>query len=84
VLTAVTVWAARVWFRHTSTLTFAVAGDSSSDARFATKLAGVLKANNSSLRLKIEKNGDSDRALAAFDRKKADLVILRTDQKVPG
>lgn len=82
-LTAATVWAARVWFRHTSTLTFAVAADSA-EARFAGKLAEVLKSNNSSLRLNIEKAADSDKALAAFDRKKADLVILRTDQKVPG
>jgi TRAP-type uncharacterized transport system substrate-binding protein len=83
VLTAVTVWAARVWFRHTSTLTFAVGTDAGVEAKFAAKLAGVLQANNSSLRLKIDKNADSDKALAAFDRKQADLAILRTDQKVP-
>ena len=84
VLTVVTVWAARVWFRHTSTLTFAVASEAGVEAKFAAKLASVLQANNSSLRLKIEKNSDSDKALAAFDRKQADLAILRTDQKVPG
>jgi TRAP-type uncharacterized transport system substrate-binding protein len=84
VLTAVTVWAARVWFRHTSTLTFAVAAESGVEARFAARLASVLQANNSSLRLKIEKNSDSDKALAAFERRQADLAILRTDQKVPG
>jgi TRAP-type uncharacterized transport system substrate-binding protein len=83
VLTAVTVWAARVWFRHTSTLTFAVGTDAGVEAKFAAKLAGVLQANNSTLRLKIEKNSDSDKALAVFDRKQADLTILRTDQKVP-
>ena len=83
VLTAVTVWAARVWFRNTSTLTFAVATDAGVEAKFAAKLAAVLQANNSSLRLKIGKNADSDKALAAFDRKQADLAILRTDQKVP-
>lgn len=84
VLTAVTVWAARVWFRNTSTLSFAVASESGVEARFAAKLAGVLQANNSSLRLKIDKNSDNDKALAAFDRKQAELAILRTDQKVPG
>jgi TRAP-type uncharacterized transport system substrate-binding protein len=84
VLTAVTIWAARVWFRNTSTLTFAVAADTGVEARFAAKLASVLAANNSSLRLKIDKNIDSDKALSAFDRKQADLAILRTDQKVPG
>lgn len=84
VLTAVTVWAARVWFRNTSTLTFAVASEGGVEARFAAKLASVLQANNSSLRLKINKNSDNDKALAAFDRKQAELAILRTDQKVPG
>ena len=84
VLTAVTVWAARVWFRHTSTLTFAVASEGGVEARFAAKLGSVLLANNSSLRLKMDKNSDSDKALGAFDRKQADLAILRTDQKVPG
>jgi TRAP-type uncharacterized transport system substrate-binding protein len=84
VLTAVTIWAARVWFRNTSTLTFAVAADNGVEARFANKLANVLAANNSSLRLKIDKNTDSDKALSVFDRKQADLAILRTDQKVPG
>src|SRR5690349_6571848 len=75
VLSAVTVWAARVWFRHTSTLTFAVGVDNGVEARFAAKLATVLQAINASLRLKIEKNSDSDKALAAFDRKQADLAI---------
>jgi TRAP-type uncharacterized transport system substrate-binding protein len=83
VLSAVTVWAARVWFRHTSTLTFAVGTDNGVEARFAAKLASVLQANNSSLRLKIEKNSDGDKALGAFDRKQSDLAILRTDQRVP-
>ena len=84
VLTVVTVWAARVWFRHTSTLTFAVGTDGGVEARFAAKLALVMQANNSSLRLKIDKNLDNDKALAVFDRKQADLAILRTDQRVPG
>jgi TRAP-type uncharacterized transport system substrate-binding protein len=84
VLTAVTIWAARVWFRNTSTLTFAVATEAGVEARFAAKLASVLQASNSSLRLKIERNADGDKALAAFERKQADLAIMRTDQKVPG
>ena len=83
VLTAVTVWAARVWFRNTSTLTFAVGADGGVEAKFAAKLAAVLQASNSSLRIKIQKNADSDKAVGAFDRKQADLAILRTDQKVP-
>lgn len=83
VLSAVTVWAARVWFRHTSTLTFAVGTDAGVEAKFAAKLASVLQANNSSLRLKIDKNSDGDKALALFERKQADLAVMRTDQKVP-
>lgn len=82
-LTALTVWAARVWFRHTSTLTFAVTNESGVEARFAARLANVLQTNNSSLRLKVQKNADGEKAIAAFDRKEADLAILRTDQKVP-
>jgi len=53
------------------------------EARFATKLAAVLKTNSSRLRLKIVPNVDSARALAAFDRRQADLALLRTDARVP-
>jgi hypothetical protein len=35
------------------------------------------------LRLKIVPNADSARALAAFDRRQADLAVLRTDARVP-
>jgi len=39
--------------------------------------------NNSKLRLKIVPNADSAKALAQFDRRQADLAVLRTDAKVP-
>ena len=43
----------------------------------------MLKNNPSQLRLKIVPNADSAKALAQFDRREADLAVLRTDAKVP-
>jgi TRAP-type uncharacterized transport system substrate-binding protein len=83
ILTAVTVWGGRIWFRHSETLVFATGDADSAEARFATKLAAVLKSNNSRLRLKVVPNPDNAKALAQFERKQADLAILRTDAKVP-
>jgi TRAP-type uncharacterized transport system substrate-binding protein len=83
ILTVVTVWGGRTWLRNSETLIFAVGDASSLDARFATKLAAVLKNSSSRLRLKIVQNADSAKALAQFDRRQADLAVLRTDAKVP-
>jgi TRAP-type uncharacterized transport system substrate-binding protein len=83
ILTAATVWGGRTWLRNSETLIFAVGDANSLEARFATKLAAVLKNNNSKLRLKIVPNTDSAKALAQFDRRQADLAVLRTDAKVP-
>ena len=83
ILTAATVWGGRTWLRNSETLIFAVGDANSLEARFATKLAAVLKSNNSKLRLKIVPNTDSAKALAQFDHRQADLAVLRTDAKVP-
>ena len=83
ILTAVTVWAGRVWVRNSETLVFAVGDVNSAEARFAAKLATVLKNNSSQLRLKIVSNADNAKALAQFDRRQADLAVLRTDARVP-
>src|SRR6266436_7447736 len=83
ILTVATVWGGRIWLRNSETLIFAVGDANSLEARFATKLAAVLKNNNSKLRLKIVPNADSARALAQFDHRQADLAVLRTDAKVP-
>jgi TRAP-type uncharacterized transport system substrate-binding protein len=84
ILTVATVaWGGRTWLRNSETLVFAVGDPNSVEARFAAKLATVLKNNNSRLRLKIVPNADSARALAAFDHRQADLAVLRTDAKVP-
>src|SRR5476651_1144753 len=83
ILTVATVWGGRIWLRNSETLTFAVGDANSSDTRFATKLAAVLKNSSSRLRLKIVPNADSAKALAQFDRRQADLAVLRTDGKVP-
>src|SRR3981189_1899678 len=81
--TAASVWGGRTWLRNSETLIFAAGDANSLEARFATKLAAVLKNNNSKLRLKIVANTDSAKALAQFDHRQADLAVLRTDAKVP-
>lgn len=83
ILTAVTVWAGRVWLRNSETLVFAVGDANGPEARFAARLATVLKNNSSRLRLKIVPSGDNAKALQQFDRKDASLAILRTDAKIP-
>ena len=83
ILTVATVWGGRTWLRHSETLSFAVGDAGSLEARFAAKLATVLRNNNSKLRLKIVPNADSAKALALFDRRQADLAVLRTDAKIP-
>ena len=62
---------------------FAVGDANGPEARFAAKLATMLKNTNSRLQLKIVANPDSAKALAQFDRKEADLAVLRTDAKIP-
>ena len=64
-------------------LTFAVGNPNGEEARFAAKLAAVLNNTSSRLRTKIVSNADVAKALAQFDRREADLVVLRTDAKVP-
>ncbi len=83
ILTAVTVWGGRAWVRNSETLVFAVGEANGPEARFAARLAALLKNNSSRLRLKIVPNGDSAKALAQFDRREANLAILRTDAKIP-
>ena len=83
VLTAVVVWGGRTWLRNSETLVFAVGEANGPEARFAARLATVLKNNSSRLRLKIVPNGDNAKALSQFDRKEANLAILRTDARIP-
>ena len=83
ILTAATVWGGRTWVRNSETLVFAVGEANGPEARFAARLATVLKNNSSRLQLKIVPNGDNAKALAQFDRKDANLAILRTDAKIP-
>src|SRR5215217_2087983 len=83
VLTAAVVWGGRTWVRNSETLVFAVGDANGPEARFAARLAAVLKNNSSRLRLKIVPNSDNAKAVAQFDRKDANLAILRTDAKIP-
>ena len=83
ILTAAVVWGGRTWLRNSETLVFAVGEANGPEARFAARLATVLKNNSSRLRLKIVPNGDNAKALSQFDRKEANLAILRTDARIP-
>jgi TRAP-type uncharacterized transport system substrate-binding protein len=83
ILTIATVWGGRIWLRNSETVVFAVGEPNSLEARFAAKLASVLKNTSSKLRLKVVSNADNPKALAQFDRRQADIVVLRTDAKVP-
>jgi TRAP-type uncharacterized transport system substrate-binding protein len=83
ILTVATVWGGRIWLRNSETLVFAVGEAGSPEARFAARLAAVLKNTNSRLRLKIVANADNAQALAQFDHRQADLAVLRTDAKIP-
>src|ERR1700736_5519648 len=74
ILTTATVWGGRIWLRNSETLIFAVGDANSLEARFAAKLATVLK---------NVPNAESAKALAQFDHRQADLAVLRTDVKVP-
>jgi len=82
-LTVATVWGGRILLKDSETLTFAVGAPDSNEARFAAKLASLLESTKSRLRLKITASGDNAKALARFDRREADLAVLRTDAKIP-
>src|SRR5690242_9625455 len=83
VLTVATVWAGRAWLKNSETLVFAVGDPNGPEARFAEKLATMLKNNSSRFRVKTVSNPDNAKALAMFDRRDANLAVLRTDAKVP-
>ncbi|MGE5159244.1 MAG: TAXI family TRAP transporter solute-binding subunit [Gemmatimonas sp.] len=82
-LSAVTVWATRVWLRDSETLTFAVGAPDSEEARFAEHLSRVLKSTGTRFRLKTVFNADAGKALSQFDHRQADLALLRTDARIP-
>ena len=82
-LTVASVWGGRIWLKNSETLVFAVGEPNSPEARFAARLAAVLKNNLPRLNLKIVSNADSAKALAQFDRREANLAVLRTDAKIP-
>lgn len=82
-LSLATVWAGRALLHNSETLIFAVGVPNSDEALFATKLATLLKNNASRFRIKVINNADNTKAIAQFDRRQADLAVLRTDAKVP-
>lgn len=82
-LSFATVWGGRALLHNSETLTFAVGAPNSDEALFAAKLATVLKNNASRVRIEIVNHADNAKAVAQFDRKQADLAVMRTDAKVP-
>lgn len=82
-LSFATVWGGRALLHNSETLTFAVGAPNSDEALFAAKLATVLNNNASRVRIEIVNHADNAKAVAQFDRKQADLAVLRTDAKVP-
>src|SRR4029077_8583433 len=64
ILSLATVWGGRAMLRTSETLTFAVGDANSDEARFANKLATVLKDNASRFRIKIVNNPDNAKAIA--------------------
>ena len=82
-LSAATVWGGRAWLRNSETIVFAVGAPGGPEAKFANRLATVIKNNSSKLRLKVVSNPDNTKALQQFERGDANLAILRTDAKVP-
>jgi TRAP-type uncharacterized transport system substrate-binding protein len=83
ILTVATVWGGRIWLRNSETLTFAVGSANGPEARFAARLAAVLKNTSSRLRLRIVPEADAAKAIARFDRRQADLAVLRSDERIP-
>ena len=83
VLTIGVVWGGRLWLKNSETLVFAVGDPTSPEARFAARLDAVLKNNTSRLKLKIVNNTDGAKAITQFDRREANLAVLRTEAKIP-
>ena len=83
VLTVATVAGARIWLKNSETLVFAVGEPNGPEARFAARLDTMLKNNYSRFKVKVVAAGDNAKALAQFDRREANLAVLRTDAKVP-
>lgn len=83
VLTAVAVFGISYWIRNPTPLTFAVGPESGVEAQFAAKLATVLKSESSKLRVVSVPNADTDKMVSRFDRRQADLTLIRTDAKAP-
>jgi TRAP-type uncharacterized transport system substrate-binding protein len=83
VLSLATVFGGRILLKNSEMLTFAVGDPNGEEAHFAARLAAVLKSTNARLKLKIVTAGDAAKAVAQFDRREADLTVLRTDAKIP-
>ncbi|WP_374546467.1 hypothetical protein [Rhodoblastus sp.] len=71
---------AQNWLDRTQTIHFVVARDGP-DRQFAEKLAQVMAGAHEFIRIAVT---SSDDPLDAFSRREADLVVARSDAKLPG
>ena len=84
ILTGVTVWGARTWFKRSDNMTIAIGDANGIEAKFAAKLALVLAASGSRIRLTpLSAPDGGGKPTTRFDRRQADLVVLRTDATIP-
>ena len=83
ILTVATVWGGRIWLRNPKPWFSRSATPTALKPGSPPSSPTSSRPPTSRLRLKIVANPDSAKALAQFDRKQADLAVLRTDAKVP-
>ena len=83
VLTAGVVFGARYWVKRVDTLTIAIGDADSVETRVANKLAAMMRNSGSPIRVTPKAATDGVKPVTRFDRREADLAILRTDAKIP-
>lgn len=83
VLTGIVVTGGLALMQRPSELTIAVGPLGSPERQFAEKLAELLLEKHAPVSLKLEGMDGGDSPLTRFSRDGADLVILRTDARIP-
>ena len=82
--TVITLGTAATWYFKATTLAIAVGPAETDEAQFATHLARLLHDRHGPLRLRVLKFNTEAQAMVAFERRDADMTILRSDGHVPG
>lgn len=83
ILAILAVFVGSVWFNEPKIVRIAAGPPDSVYHRFATKLAVAVRNNSRNLRISIVPTENSGDGQALLSRAEADLVILRTDAKIP-